>query len=268
MNKYKLGIATVLVVLAFIFFSKDASAKIVSEEGAKQGTENLATAPTEGTDEDLTYVPDKHNRIVAVGDLPDSHDPSLVLREGRIIRVEMLFRNIDSSMIASSDQCLFSVINNVYDESNQTLLVSVGTEFYGFYKIYEDQDKAKINITITKMRSANNNNIIVFLNPLRCINTKAQLSSVGARKMKRLNDEILRQREQLFLSPVMNAELVLGVESNDRTAHSGKVVFEENVSGDRTIFIGSGYEVDLQVRKDILFFCPSAENEGIMNTIY
>jgi len=238
----------------------------ISEERQEaEGTITVHTGDTSATI--ANFVPTKYRRIVTVGNLPTDHDPSLVLRKGRafialgrIIVIEL--NDVIKNRGFSEGVCLFDIWRNIYDDSGQVLLMPIQATIRCLYKISEEQDKIKINFTAMDMYLDLHRNVSVrFSDPPHCTTNSERwgggnielLSSADVRKRE---EEFLRLREQLFLSPVISAELVLGPESEDRTPVYGKIVFGENASGDRTVTIGSAYRVNLYIEKDILFSGP------------
>jgi hypothetical protein len=205
-------------------------------------------------------------RIVAIGDLPKDHDPSLVLRKGRTIKIA-LPSNINSETPFGGDS--FRIEENVYDDSGQFLLLPSNPYIYCLYRISAEQDKFKITITAMEMiLFPDGSTSILFSDPPRYKTGEERFRSPpphlwrSGDKQKymdikqKLREEYSRTREHVFLSPTMRVELILSIESEDHTPERGKIIFGENASGDRTVAIEWGYEVDLQVKKDILFSAP------------
>jgi hypothetical protein len=276
MSKYTIGMVIFLIVLAFIFISKDTSAKLIDEEN-KQVEENLTLSSADDTTMVVTYAPNKYYRTVTVGDLPIDHDPSLVLKKGRNVAITLRFNDAINSELSEENTLSFYISKGIYDDSGQVLLVPKGVEIYCTYKASKEQDRIKIDITAYKMVLESDGDMIgvslssvVFTNPPRCTTGKESReefmdrwrASMRERASKYLagekyeNKEFMQLREQLFSSPVICAELVFDVKSEDCTSESEKVIFGKNDSGDRTVIIKSGYQLELQVMKDILFSGP------------
>jgi len=233
---------------------------VVSEE--RQEAERTATR--------ATYVPYENCRVVAIGNLPADHDPVLVLREGRIIKVSLIY-DIMSNNFFNSWGFLRNK-ENIYDDSNQLLLIPEGIWFRCAFRMTEEQDKVRISITVIDMYleiidiefpAGGIIPLIMFTTPpyyptrdgWKALNSSETLRSTDIAK-RFLKIDYAQLREQLFLSPVMSAELFFDVKSEDRASEHGRVIFGENTSGDRTLLIGSGYRFDLKVNKDILFSDP------------
>jgi hypothetical protein len=128
------------------------------------------------------------------------------------------------------------------------------------YKVLEERDKLRINFTVLGMRLDLHPNINVRFSDPPHHTTYGErrkqmltITPISSADRKKREEESLRAREQLFLSPVMSAELIIGVESEDRRSVQGKVIFDENASGNRTVTIEPGYIFNLQIEKDILF---------------
>jgi|GEM_PF-2533309 len=241
--------------------AQNASAYIVPDE--RKETENGTTEPTVGKTMIASFAPSMLRRIVTVGDFPDNYDPSLVLRKGRSIPIGLnlpMFSEDTDSPFGYFNS--FNIKENIYDDSGQLLLLPKGTTIDCLYMVSEEKDKMKIVITVMDMYLDLYRNVAVqFSNPPICTTNgdrKRKMnellsSNSDAKKMK---EEYLQLREQLFKSPVISAELILGVESEDRTPLYGKIIFGENASGDRTVFIDSGFKLNIHVKKDILFSSP------------
>jgi len=245
-------------------YTNELPSTVSKERQEAEGTITMHTGDTAATI--ASFAPTKHRRIVTVGNLPTDHDPSLILRKGRTF-VAVLNDDIKNK-ISSEGECLFYIWRNIYDDSDQILLMPIQSIIRCLYKISEEQNKIKINITVMDMYLDLYHIVSVrFSNPPSCtinswgVGFKIEpLSSADARKRE---EEFLRLREQLFLSPVICAELILGPESEDRTPVHGKIVFDENTTGDRTVTIGLGYKVNFHIEKDILFsgpFVPRGES--------
>ena len=242
------------------------SAQSVSPNAVLEGRkriESVNSVPAEETDTITTFNPYWNRRIVAVGDLPADHDPSLVLRKGQIITVSL---NDEIENEVPLEGCCFSNIKkNVYDESGNILLMPTQAQIVFLYKIIEEQDRIKMNITVIEMHLDLIHYVSVrFSDPPHTTVgngfTLKPLSSVDTARveanMKKKEEEALRLKERLFSSPVISAELLFEVESEDRAPVRGKVIFGENASGKRTLYIGSAYRLELRVNKDILFSGP------------
>ena len=212
--------------------------------------------------------PFRHHRIKAIGDLPEDHDPTLVLRKGRTVTViSNHYINGKNHFTAN----IPSVIkDDIYDDTDQILLIPGGIELKCAYRFSVEQDIVKIFITAIEMKLWPPDSFpkeqmtlmgmlptIMFTSPPRYISSDELIGRIFPDNYK----EYSRLVEQLFISPAMNAELVFVVESEDHASRHEKIIFGENASGDRTISIESGYEVELKVRKDILFFGPSNERK-------
>ena len=192
------------------------------------------------------------DRTVTVGDLPADHDPSLVLRKGRTITI--MLREIDSEISSEDAFVSWTREKGFRDDSGKNILILGNVPIFYWYRISEEDNKIKINITATSIDIDWYNNIyVLFSNPPQVIIGRWR---DGDGKRRAHIEESLPLREQLFLSPVISAELVLGPESEDRASERGKIIFGENASGDRTVSIESGYIVELEVKKDILFSGP------------
>ena len=214
----------------------------------------------------LIYSSESGARIVAVGDLPEDYDPSLVLRKGRTIRI-VFECNINSKTLFGGASS--RIINNIYDDTGQILLLPNNQFIFCLYRISDEQNKIKINISAMEMilYPEPDSDSIMFFNPPR-FRTAVERASPpippflpGAKQknmeMRQRSIEVISQvRDQIFVSPTMSAELVFDVESDDLASESGKITLGENASGDRTIDVKMGYQVDLQVHKDILFSGP------------
>jgi hypothetical protein len=279
MNKIiKINIIFCVVLVVAFVYSATAHASIagmenenvqesslpIASEGAKQSTDDHISASTEVTSMiALSFKPDKYRRTVIIGDLPTDHDPSLVLRKGRSIAVRLINPIKNESHLKYmffKNMCSFNIKEDIYDDSGQNLLMPSGAMISCYYKISEEKDKMRIDIVAEEMMLDLLRDISVqFSNPPRCTTNRERkieaISVVPFRStdVSKLEEENLRYREKYFTSPVIHAELVFGIESEDRTSVYGKVVFDKNTSGDRTIFIDSGYRINLQVKKDILF---------------
>ena len=243
--------------------AQDASPDILLEE--RKETDSTNSVRTESAKTIASYNPNEYKRIVTVGDLPAGHDPSLVLRKGRNIKVDFVLDLVRRKSFLDDMSVL--IIENIYDDSGQVLLVPRRTRMNCFYNVSEEQDKIKIYITVWDMFLDLSKNIsVTFSDPPHCTTNferKKQAFSpfTSADVIKR--EEYLEQlREQLFISPVISAEVILSVVSEDRATERGEIVFSENASGDRTVSFVSRYGVDLQVRKYILFSHPSPELEN------
>ena len=211
-----------------------------------------------------TIVPSVRFNSVTIGDLPEENDSSLVLRRGRTITVT-IGKNINSEVSTEGIHNLY-IVENLYDDSDRNLLYR-RTRIRCLYKISEDQDKIRINFTAVEMSlDPFSVNLVLFSDPphitTACMQVRHLNEVLRNTNMNKIEEEILLLREQLFLSPVMSAELILGVESEDRTSDIGKVIFCKNVSGDRTVFIGWGYRINLHVEKDILFSTVPSSVQG------
>jgi hypothetical protein len=244
------------------------STSVVTEE--RQNTERAITIHTEeSAATTATFVPSKTRRIVTVGNLPEDHDPSLVLRKGRTF-VAILIGDINNR-ISLEGECSFTLHRNVYDDSGQVLLMPIRTVMRCVYKISEQQDKLKINITATDMYLDLYHRVSVRFSDPPLFTTRVghifTIEPLNSANMRRMEEESLRLREQLFLSPVISTELVLGVGSEDHTSKFGKVIFGENASGDRTIFVETGYRANLYIGKDILFSGPFIPRGGSMKQL-
>lgn len=199
--------------------------------------------------------PNQHlRRVISIGDLPADHDPSLVLRKGRIITVRLV-HDIRGEIPSEGERSL-RVHGRIYDDTNQVFLLPGGTTLRSRYRISEEQGKIKVNITVMEVELDLRMGLTArFSDPLY-----HRRSSFGVRvnldEILSSAEENLRLREQLFQSPVIGAELVLGAESEDRTSLRGQVIFSENALGNRTIAITAGYMFNLQVGKDILLSGP------------
>jgi hypothetical protein len=249
------------------------SLPIASEE-AKQSTRDHISASTEATSTIvLSFKPDKYRRTVIIGDLPTDHDPSLVLRKGRTIAVQ-LNGFIKNEASLGQGSCTLNIKSNVYDDSGQVLLMPILAKMDCFYKVFEEQDKLRINFTILGMRLDLHPNINVRFSdpPHHTTNGERMkqmltITPISSADMKKREEEFLRLREQLFLSPVMSAELIIGVESEDRKSVLGRVIFDKNASGNRTVTIESGYIFNLQIEKDLLFSGPFVPKGRTMDRI-
>jgi hypothetical protein len=226
-----------------------------------ENEETESTEPNKSTATIATFTPNEYYRIVTVGDLPEDHDPSLVLRKGRTIKAAML--NDIRRETSFQDRRSFSIQENIYDDSGHILLLHDRTRIICLYKISEKQDIFKVNLTALDMQLDLYRNISVrFSNPPHCTTSgyrkqqAFELTNLSSDDEKKIVDEYLQLKEQLFISPVISAELVFGVESEDRTSLRGRVMFDEDPSGDKTIIIKAGYMVNLHVEKDILFSGP------------
>jgi len=214
--------------------------------------------------------PFRHHRIKAVGDLPEDHDPTLVLRKGRTVTVVLNhYINGKNNFTAIIPNI---IKDDIYDDSSQILLIPGGIEFKCAYRFSVEQDIVRININAIEMELWPRGGFAIGTTPLMGMLPTIMFTSppryfepdVRAYRLFSENsyEEYLRPIEQLFISPAMNAELFFVFGSEDHTSLQGRVVFGKNASGDRTISIESGYEVELQVRKDILFWGPSDERKG------
>ena len=239
--------------------ARSASPDVVLEE--RREIESVVSAPTEGKDTIATIEPDMFRRIVAIGDLPADYDPSLVLKKGRTIPVIL---NIPiSGEFSFEEYNSFNITKNIYDDSGQFLLLPKSTTVSCWYMVSEEQGKMRINITAINMYLDLYRNVSVrFSNPPHCTTNRERktralsLKPFSSTDQKNREEDSLKLQEQLFISPVISAELILGVESEDRSSKHGRIIFGENASGDRTVFIEWGYKLDLHVRKDILFSGP------------
>jgi hypothetical protein len=183
----------------------------------------------------------------------------LVLRKGRTIRVALGY-SINSE-VSSEDVNPFTIMENIYDDSGQFLLMPKNAIIQGLYKISSTQDKIKINITAMEMFLDRRCDVsVLFSEPPRCTtisDRKALLEkSLSSADVRNREEEFLRLRERLLASPVISAELTFGTDHEDRASMSNRITFGESTSGDRTIVIIRGYRIDLQVKKDILFSEP------------
>ena len=202
--------------------------------------------------------------VTAVGDLPTDHHPYLVLRKGRT--VPAILRFDFNSEITSEDWKTFGVEADVLDDSGRIVLMPSAGILFCAYNISEEQNITKMNITVMHMMlNLLRRNIVMFSDPPRFITGSEWYRTINKilispDESKAETEEFLQLRKQLFLYPVMSAELILNAESEDLTSQSGKVIFGENASGDRTVFIEAGYKIDLQVKKDILFSADSNDH--------
>ena len=225
----------------------------------------ICSPETYARSEDVGDFP--KGRTIIVGDLPADHDPSLVLRKGRTITVDFGF-GINTNIKGNYGGYLCHIIKDNYDDSGKFILLPKRYTIFCLYEITEEQDKIKIFITALEMElSPRDGSTILFSDPSR-IKTAIErviiapppfLATAKKRyfdKRQRYIEELTQVREQVFLSPTISVELLLGVESEDRTSERGKIVFGENASGGRTVVIEGGYQVDLLVRKDMLFSAP------------
>ena len=246
-------------------YTNELPSTVSKERQEAEGTITMHTGDTAATI--ASFVPSIYRRIVTVGNLPTDHDPSLVLRKGRafialgrIIVIEL--NDVIKNRGFSEGVCLFDIWRNIYDDSGQVLLMPIQATIRCLYKISEEEDKIKINITAIDMHLDLHRNVSVrFSDPPHCTTNserwgRGKIELLSSADLKNREEEFLRLREQLFLSPVICAELILGPESEDRTPVHGKMVFSENASGDRTVTIGSAYRVNLYIEKDILFSGP------------
>ena len=200
-----------------------------------------------------------YRAVTAVGDLLADYDTSLVLRKGRTITV-YLIHDIKSEESLEGDRILNG--DTIYDDSGQIPLVPRYARIHCWYKILNENDRVKVTITVSDIELDRRHNLSVrFSNPPFCTTNgerkalrNESLSSIDSRN--RSTEELIQLKEQLFVSPVMSSELILGVESNDRISGHGDIVFSENASGNRTVVIKAGYVIYLYVRKDILFSGP------------
>ena len=215
------------------------------------------------------YSSESGARIIAVGDLPEGYDPSLVLREGRTIRVafDSNINNINSEIPFGA--VFLPLVNDIYDDSGQFRLLAKLPNIACLYEVSVEQDKIKINISVMEMILYPDvySISILFSDPPR-YRTAEERAPIqfppflpGARQKnmdmrQRSRETISQMRDQIFISPTISAELVFGIESEDHMSEYEKITFGENASGDRTIIIRRGYQFDLQVRKDILFSGP------------
>lgn len=226
-------------------------------------------------------------RIVAVGNLPESHDKSLVLRKGQTVSTALVFNieiNLDSNI--SFGMCIFQIIEEVYDDSGQILLLPRRPLIDCLYEVCKEQERIKLNISAMEMVDRNQYDSILFSIPprYRTLEERQPYSRPFGRsddvkkrieKVEKYKKELLRTREQIFVSPTMSAELVFSIKSKDYKSEDGKITITESVSGDKSLFFGytregvffrelstpgdrtlvikGEYEVDFVVRKDILF---------------
>jgi len=228
----------------------DATAQVTeSNEDSKQSRESIATSPR--------LVPNLDHRTATVGDLPADHDPALVLRKGQTIRV-VLTNSIDSE-ISKEGIRQFETVGNTYNDSGQIILIQKGVRIYCLFKIIEDEDVMRISITAIEMRLYQLRHVYIFFsNPSRIITDNNERSYyrylVNHPDLSNKEaEEFLRLQEQLFLSPVMNAESILHGEFVDRSYLNKTIIFGEKASGGITVLVRAGYEIDLIVGKDILF---------------
>jgi len=237
--------------------AQSVSPDVVLEE--RREIESVVSAPAEEKTTIDTHEPDMFRRIVAIGDLPADYDPSLVLKKGRTITITSRYTiNSEKSLIGMLSE---TIKDDIYDDSGQNLLIPKDIKFRCAYKISEDKGKVMITVTAFEMDMAppkalrglgGNNTIVMFLSP-------PIYNALYERMIQNFfdcNDEFLQQQEQLFISPAISAELIFGEESNNQASDNEKVAFSKNASGDWAININPEYEVDLQVKKDILFSAP------------
>jgi len=215
-------------------------------------------------------------RIVAIGSLSEAHDPSLILRKGRSVRVHSMgliksnIGNIDSDGYFRGG--VFRINKDIHDDSGQFCLLPDGAYIYCLFKISREQDKLIINISAMEMILHPNNDFsILFSDPPRLRNIAERglyppppfipgVKQMQLEMKQRSIELFIQMQEQIFISPTMSAELIWDVESENNATEHGKIVFGENASGDKTATIEWGNQIDLQVRKDILF---SAHFTGI-----
>jgi hypothetical protein len=208
----------------------------------------------------IAFEPNIYQRVVtAIGDLPADHNPSLVLKEGRTVAISLI-HDINSEKFLEDDR-MFNICETIYDDLGQHVLVPYGVIMYCRYKVSVEQDIIKVSISAVDMDLDKAHNVRVrFSTPPFCTTNGERkkrmgesLTSIDEYKWARDSKKL---QEELFISPVMNAELVFGVESEDHTSLYEQVKIGVNASGDRTLFIEAGYRINLQVRKDILFSSP------------
>ena len=147
MNKHKFETVAFLIMLTFLFIGKDVSAKAISKEEGKLETENLTI---EGTITNTTITPDRKGRIEAIGELSMNYDPSLVIRKGRTVTI-ILGHNINAKMNSTST-FYSSVKKNIYDDSDQNLLIPSSIELRCAFRISEEHGKIVLNITAVEMK--------------------------------------------------------------------------------------------------------------------
>ena len=225
--------------------AQSASPDVVLEE--RRETESENSAPVEEKRRE-------RRRIIAVGDLPEDHDPSLVLRKGRTI--DVFLNGVIDSGTSLEGICTFDIYGIVYDDSDQIILIPPYTRIRCLYEISGEQDRIRMYFTVIDMglEPVGYNASVRFSDPPRATYVGSfNITSLSSADKKRIEKEYLQLRKQLFSSPVISAELILRVESEDRKPKYGKIIFNENASGDRTVSIGSAYKMILQVEKDILF---------------
>jgi len=218
--------------------------------------ESVNSGHSEGTDTITVSDRDLFRRIVNIGDLPADHDPSLVLRKGRTVTITSRYAiNSEKSLMGMFSE---TINEDIYDDSGQNLLIPEHIRFRCAYEISEDHGKVRITVTAIEMNMlpseafGGNSSFVVFLSPPIYYASYERIMRGFAYGY----EEFLRQKEQLFISPAISAELIFDGESKKQALENEKVAFCKNASGDWSISIKPGYEVDLQVKKDILFSAP------------
>jgi len=237
--------------------AQSVSPDVILEE--RKGTESVTTVPAEGKKTFATFRRDPFRRIVAIGDLPVDHDPSLVLRKGQIISITSNFTvNSEKSNIGFISD---TIEEDIFDESGHNLLIPKGIKFRCAYKIFESYGIFKITVTAFEMdmvppeaiRSLGSSTAVVLFSSPPIYYPSTEIMN---RYFLGHNEEYIQQHEQLFISPAISAELIFEEELKDQDSESEKVTFSKNASGDLTIIIEPGYEINLQVKKDISFSAP------------